>query len=412
MQIDNRENIRVALQSIKGNRLRSFLTAAIIAIGIMALVGILTAIDGIKTFTEKTFSQMGANSFTIRNRGTGIRFGGNGSAPKRYTPISYNEAVRFKQRFSTSATVSLNLFASFASIAKYKEFKTNPNINILGADENYLQTGGYELDAGRNFSAAEVERGNSMILIGQEVKTRLFKSGDAVDQIINIGGNKFKVIGVLKSKGSSAGMGGDKMCIIPIFKAKQITTNPNPSYTISVVAPNPIAMAPLEGEATALFRNIRNIPVARENNFEITRSDSIQQELSGQMFFMTVAGIVIGLITLIGASIGLMNIMLVSVTERTREIGVRKAIGATPKIIRRQFLTEALMICLMGCAAGILLGMAIGNLIAILIGAGFIVPWAWIMLALVLCTVIGIGSGYYPAKKASKLDPVEALRYE
>lgn len=412
MQIDNRENVRVALQSIKGNRLRSFLTAAIIAIGIMALVGILTAIDGIKSYTEKTFSRMGANSFTIRNRGTGIRFGGNGSAPKRYPNISYNEAVRFKQRFQSQAIVSLNLFASFASTAKYGELKTNPNINILGADENYLTTGGYELAEGRNFSPNEIERGSSVIIIGDELRTRLFKNLSPVNKLLNVGGNKFQVIGVLKSKGSSAGMGGDKMCIIPIFKAKQISTNPNPSYTISVMVKNPIALNPMTGEATSAFRNIRGLPLAREDNFEITRSDSIQQQLSQQMGFMTAAGIVIGLITLIGASIGLMNIMLVSVTERTREIGVRKAIGATPQIIRRQFLTEAMMICFMGCIFGILLGMGIGNLIAILIGAGFIVPWAWMVLAFILCTIIGIGSGYYPAKKASKLDPVEALRYE
>ncbi|MBE7179083.1 MAG: ABC transporter permease, partial [Mucilaginibacter polytrichastri] len=346
MQIDNRENMRVAMQSIKGNRLRSFLTAAIIAIGIMALVGILTAIDGIKSYTEKTFSRMGANSFTIRNRGTGIRFGGNGSAPKRYTNITFNQALRFKQRFQSQATVSLNLFASFAAVAKYQEEKTNPNINVLGADENYLSTGGYELADGRNFSPNEVERGSAIILIGEEVRSRLFKNESPVGKLLNVGGNKFQVIGVLKSKGSSAGFGGDKMCIIPIFKAKQIVTNPNPSYTISVMVNNPVAFEPMIGEATSAFRNIRGLPLAREDNFEITRSDSIKQQLAQQMGFMTAAGIVIGLITLIGASIGLMNIMLVSVTERTREIGVRKAIGATPKIIRRQFLTEALMICL------------------------------------------------------------------
>lgn len=406
-----KENVEIALQSIGGNRLRTALTALIIAIGITALVGILTAIEGIKQSTNDTFARMGANSFTIRNRGTGIKFGGGGHA-KVYPAITYDQAVRFKKTFKMPAIVSVNTYASYLATVKYNDQKTNPNISILGADENYLQTGGYQLAAGRNFSASELEHGNNVVIIGDEIKTRLFKTGDPINKMILLGANKFRVIGLCKTKGSSSGFGGDQLCIIPLYKAKQISTNPNPSYTISVMVNSAAEEEAATGEATSSFRNIRGLHAGQDDNFEISRSDSIQQQLASILSNVQLAGFGIGFITLIGAAIGLMNIMLVSVTERTREIGVRKAIGATPAIIRKQFLIEAIVICLIGCAAGIILGMAAGNLIIVFTGGSFIVPWLWLFCAILLCSGIGLLSGFYPAKKASKLDPVEALRYE
>lgn len=405
-----RENISIALQSIAGNRLRTSLTALIIAIGIMALVGILTAVEGIKQFTNDAFSRLGANSFTIQNRGSGIRFGG--GRRKMYPSISYDQAMRFKQKFNLPVLTSINLDVSGTAVAKYGSEKTNPNITITGSNENYLQTNGYKLALGRNFSDAELQHGAAVVMIGQEIKDKLFKKEDPINKSIFVGSNKFRVIGVLAPKGSSAGMGGDRICIIPIFKAKQIALTTNPSFAVTVMVNGPGALDASVGEATSMFRSIRRLNVAAPDNFEIVRSDSIQQQLSGQLSGMTWAGFGIGIITLIGAAIGLMNIMLVSVTERTREIGVRKAIGATPAVIRKQFLIEAIVICLIGGFAGMLLGMAIGNLIAVSISGKFVVPWIWLFSAFALCTLIGLLSGFYPAKKAANLDPVEALRYE
>ena len=406
------ENVKVALQSVKSNKLRTFLTAIIIAIGLTALVGILTSIDAIEGSLNDAFSSMGANSFTIRNRGTGIRIGGSGQRPKRFEAISYQEAMNFKQSFNFPATVSVNAFASFAATAKYGNTKTNPNINVLGGDENYLLTGGYKLDGGRNFSQAEIEFASNVVIIGSEIKTRLFKDSDPVNRLISVGSNKFKVIGVLAEKGSSVGFGGDKICIVPIGKARQIMTMDNPSYTISVMTDDAAQMEAAIGESTALFRNIRGLSAGKDDNFEITKSDAIAQTLVDNLKFVRIGGITIGAITLIGAAIALMNIMIVSVTERTREIGIRKAIGATPVVIRRQFLIEATVICLMGGVTGVLLGILIGNILSMVMGGSFIMPWMWTFLGLSLCVLVGLLSGFYPAMKASKLDPVESLRYE
>jgi putative ABC transport system permease protein len=406
-----KENISIALQSIAGNRLRTSLTALIIAIGIMALVGILTAIEGVKQFTNNAFAGLGANSFTIQNRGQGLNFG-NGGHRKVYPSIRYDQADRFRKTFSLPVLTSINLNVSGTAVAKYGSQKSNPNISVTGSNENYLLTNGYKLAFGRNFSAAELEHGENVVIIGNDLKTQLLKNDDPINKLIFIGNNKFKVIGVLASKGSSVGFGGDKFCIIPVLKAKQIVDTTNHSFSITVKVSNPEALDASIGEATSLFRNIRGLKVANSDNFEIERSDSIQQELSGQLTGMTIGGFAIGIITLIGAAIGLMNIMLVSVTERTREIGLRKALGATPAVIRKQFLIEAIVICLIGGIAGIILGMAIGNLIALQISGTFVAPWIWLFSAIVLCTLIGLISGFYPAKKASRLDPVEALRYE
>jgi putative ABC transport system permease protein len=406
-----RENVAIALQSIAGNRLRTSLTSLIIAIGIMALVGILTAIGGIEQYTNDAFADLGANSFTLQNRGEGLNFGGGGHR-KVYPSITYAQAARFKELFKLPVVTSINLDVTGTAVAKYSNLKTNPNISVTGSDENYLATGGRKLGYGRNFSSSELQHGDNVVMVGDEIRKRLFKGEDPINKLIFIGNFKFRIVGVFASKGSSAGFGGDKFCIIPVLKAKQMDTLKNISFNVTIKANSPNVLDATIGEATSLFRNVRGLNISNADNFEISRSDSIQKELSGQIAGMTAGGAAIGIITLLGAAIGLMNIMLVSVTERTREIGVRKAIGATPAIIRKQFLIEAIVICIIGGIGGIILGIAVGNLIAVQISGTFVIPWKSMMAAIGLCSLIGLVSGYYPAKKASRLDPVESLRYE
>lgn len=405
------ENVRLALQSIKSNRLRTMLTALIIAIGLSALVGILTTLDAVKKSMTEAFSDMGANSFTIKNRETGIRIGGSGQRPKPYKTIKYDDAIALKKRLDAPGTVSISVMATGASTAKFGTEKTNPNIAIQGIDESGLKAQGLDLSFGRNFSKAEADQGANLCIIGNEVATKLFKNVSPVDQVITAGNLRLKVIGVIATKGSSKSSNSDRGVYIPLYKAKIMGIN-NPSYIINIMVADNDQMDDVIGEATSEFRKIRRLKIKDDNNFEITKSDAIAQTLIENLSSIATGGIAIGVITLIGASIGLMNIMLVSVTERTREIGIRKAIGANPSVIRKQFLIEAVVICLMGGAMGILFGILLGNAISLMMGGAFIIPWLFIFGGFALCILVGILSGYYPAKKASKLDPVEALRYE
>jgi putative ABC transport system permease protein len=391
-----KENIKISLNSIRGQLLRTVLTVLIISFGITALVGILTAIDAIKGSINSNFTSMGANTFTIRNREMTIRIGRSGKKPKKYREISYREASAFVEKYSFPATASLSTLATFAATLKYKSEKTNPNIQIFGVDENYMNTSGYELEQGRNFSVQEIAFGSHSIILGKDLAPSLFKNKeDPIDKIISVGNGKYRVIGVLKSKGNSSGFGGDKVCLLPLTNVRQYFPRPNMSYTINVLSPNQELLGTALGEATGTFRVIRKLKTGEEDNFEITKSDNL-----------------IGVITLLGAAIGLMNIMLVSVTERTKEIGIRKAIGATKTVIRSQFLAEAIVICQMGGLVGILFGILLGNVLSFAMGGSFIIPWLWIMTGITICFVVGVGAGIYPAIKASNLDPIDALRFE
>lgn len=303
--------------------------------------------------------------------------------------------------------------ASFSARIKFETEKTNPNIQVFGGDENYLATSGYELEKGRNFSPQEITMGTHLVIIGKDVEFDLFKGRQkAIDKMITIGSGKYRVIGVLASKGNSMGFGGDKVCIIPLTNARQYFSTKDMSFTISVLAQNTALLNLALGEATGVFRKIRRVPLGEDDNFEITKADNLANILIGLMSNASMGAIIIGIITLIGASIGLMNIMLVSVTERTREIGIRKALGATAQTIKTQFLIESIVICLLGGFFGILMGIIAANAISLMLGSSFFMPWFWIITGFIVCMVVGLISGYLPAKRASLLDPIESLRFE
>jgi putative ABC transport system permease protein len=406
-----KENISIAFDSIKSQKLRTILTAAIIALGIMSLVGTLTSIDAIKGALNSQFSGMGSNTFTIRNRGINISFNGNGNF-KRYRAITYAEAIGFERNFSFPGYVSVSVIGDFTAVIKYDNIKTNPNMRVMGVTEQYLKTSNYETKRGRNFSPTEIENGLPVCLLGEEVANTLFGyKNSPIDKEIRIREGKYRVIGTLKSKGSSANMGGDRVVLIPLNRCRQSFSLGN-SYTINVMVKD-LKMIELGiNEAIGTFRGVRKLKTLEENNFEIITSDAIAAKLFENIQAVTIGATVVGFITLFGAAIGLMNIMLVSVTERTREIGIRKALGANKKTIRYQFLVEAIVICIVGGILGIILGIVVGNILSISMGVGFIIPWFWMISGIILCIFTGIISGIYPAYKASLLDPIEALRYE
>jgi len=407
------ENLRIALQSIRSNILRSILTVMIIAIGITALVGILTAIESIKTSITKEFTVLGANTFSITSRGMRVQIGNQRYRTKNYSYISYYEAKEFKQQFEFPATASISVNSTGTATLKYGSEKTNPNITVRGIDLDYLFTSGYEVNQGRSFSEDDIITGRNMVLIGSELAKKLFKGAEnPLQKEISIGNGKYKVIGVLKEKGSGFGGSSDMACFIPYSNSRTYFSRPNMNFDIQIMVNQPELMDAGIGQAEAVFRMVRDLSPLDESDFNMEKSDNIVNLLLKNIQNITLVATIIGFITLLGAAVGLMNIMLVSVTERTREIGVRKAIGAKNKTVKQQFLIEAIVIGQIGGLLGIVFGILVGNLVSVMIGSSFIIPWGWILMGVALCFGVGIVSGFYPAQKASQLDPIESLRYE
>lgn len=407
------ENLRISLSSIRSNLLRTVLTVMIIAVGITALVGILTAIDSIRKSITREFTFMGANTFTITSRGMRVQVGNQQIRTRNYSYISFNQAKEFKEQFEFPAQVSVSVYATGNATLKRGSEKTNPNVGVRGIDEGYLNTAGYEILRGRNFSAEEISGARNVALVSEQIARLLFPGGEnPVDGEISVGSGRYTVVGVLKSKGGGFGSGGDLICFIPYSNARVFFTRPAMNFEIQVKPEDTGLVEAAIGEAEARFRIVRGLAPIDETDFNIDKSDNLVNILLDNIKNITLVATIIGIITLFGAAIGLMNIMLVSVTERTREIGTRKAIGAKASTIRQQFLMEAVVIGQIGGIVGIILGILMGNLVSVMIESTFIIPWVWIISGVLICFGVGIASGYYPAVKAAGLDPIEALRYE
>ena len=406
------ENIKVALGSIRANGLRSFLTIMIIAMGIMALVAILTAGDAFVFAMSDNFSKMGSNSFSIEPASQTIQSNKGGRVTKRAEAINFDQAMEFYERFNGQVAISMR--ATGSATIKYAKEKTNPTISVNGVNNEYLQVSKYNIEEGRGFSNTELQNGINRAILGPDIVKDLFGSelSKAINKTISVGNKKYKVIGVLESMGSSMNQNADRLVFIPLLNAKRTYGTENTNYNISVGVQNPEYIEEAVGETIGIMRGIRRLKTSEDNDFEIERSDGLMEKINEntRSIRWSIAGI--GIITLFGAAIGLMNIMLVSVTERTKEIGVRKALGASKNNIRLQFLTEAIVLCIIGGIIGVVLGIIGGNLVTYLLGSSFVIPFGWIGLGMGFCIGVGVVAGLYPAYKASNLDPIESLRYE
>jgi putative ABC transport system permease protein len=421
------DSLSLAFRTVKSNKLRTGITVAIIAFGIMALIGIITAIASMNQSLSESFSTMGANSFSIRYNDRMIRMGGGGREVKKTNRnslkekksnarkiITYQEAKLFKERYTFPARVSISIGGPQSVVVSNDKIKTNPNISMTGADENYLMQSGYTLAAGRNFNKIDVQSGRSICILGNSVAQKLYGDNTllAMDQVIKVAGIKYRVVGVLKDKGSSAFLNADNVVITTYNNIRRLFPTDGKTFNIGVMVNDVNELDPAISEAQGTFRPIRRIAIDEANNFYIDKSDSIAEIFMNSLGAITTAAAFIGLITLFGAAIGLMNIMLVAVNERTREIGLIKAIGGTRKSIRAQFLFESVFISLIGAIFGIILGVIVGNVVGIFLHTGFVVPWGWVVIGIVVCSAVGLFAGLYPAVKAARLDPIVALRYE
>lgn len=408
-----RENIRVAFGSVKAQLLRTILTVLIIALGIMALVSILTVVSALENKITTDFASMGSNTFNVEQYAISDQLEGNRSNRKPNPIISYPQASAFKNKFVVPFThTSLSFTATSKAEVKYESDKTDPEIQVLGVDEFYLANTGSETTKGRNFTSFDIQNNAYACILGSDFAKGLFKDIDPIGKTISIRGARFRVIGLLKEKGSTFGNSQDLRVLIPIQIARSLFTAPNINYTISVMAEKKEILNQAIDNAMQTMRNIRKLSPAQASNFGISRSDDLINKILSITGFLDIAAILISVITIFGSSIALMNIMVVSVTERTREIGVRKALGAKKSTIAFQFFIETLLIGQMGGVLGIILGLAMGSAIGAVLKFGFVIPWLAIMSAFVVSFFVAVVSGLYPAIKASRLDPIEALRYE
>lgn len=407
-----KENIRIAFDSIKGQILRTSLTVMIIAIGITALVGILSAVSALENTISSDFAAMGANTFSLQRYDSQVR-SSSGTRDQINPIISYREAKEFKDRYEYPfTTTSISFTGTTSAEVKHLNAKTDPEVRVLGVNENFLNNSGLELEDGRDFNYFDIENNNNVAIVGSDFGKGLLKQVNPVGQEISIRGAKFTVIGILEEKGSTFGNSEDLRVLIPIQYARSIFSTPNINYQISVKVADKRLLERAQDEAIITFRNIRGLNPIEENNFGMSRSEDLINQILSITQYLNIAAWLISIITIFGSSIALMNIMLVSVTERTREIGVRKALGAKKNTIASQFFMETLIIGQMGGLLGIIFGILIGMGVSSLAGFDFVTPWRAILWATGITILVAILAGSYPASKAAKQDPIESLRYE
>ena len=408
-----KENIRIALGSIRRQLLRTVLTVLIIAIGITALVGILTVVAALENTISSDFAAMGSNTFNINQYENTTRNRGGGEREIINPIISYPEAVAFKNKYKYPFTqTSLSFTATSAAEVKYEATKTDPENTVVGVDEHFITNSGLETSSGRNFTGFDIQNNVYVCIVGSDFEKGLLKNVNPIDKTISIRGAKFKVIGVLKEKGSTFGNSQDLRVLIPIQVARSLFTAPRTNYTMSVMVSKNEFLDQAIDNAISTMRRVRKLSPVKDNNFGVVRSDDLINRILGITKYLGFASWLIGIITILGSSIALMNIMIVSVTERTREIGVRKALGAKKSTIAFQFFIETMLIGQLGGLVGIIFGILIGYGIATAIDFVFVIPWGAIMAAFITSFMVALISGLYPAVKAAKLDPIEALRYE
>ncbi|NJD21849.1 MAG: FtsX-like permease family protein [Melioribacter sp.] len=406
------EVIKVSFSSLRSNRLRSALTILGIVVGIFSIIAISTVIEVLQKSIETGVSQLGQNTFQIQKFPPFNTGGPAERAKYRNRPdITLDEYYKLKVKLVEAKSVGAEQW-NFGKQIKIGNVETNPNIQVCGCTTEAFPNNKWFVDEGRAFNDRDIQRYENFIVLGADVAKKLFPNKNALDNVVTLDGLKLKVIGVLESQGAAFGNSQDNFAIVPITTFQDFYGRRSNSINITVMTHNKESYNDVIEFAEGYFRVIRGLKGNEENNFSFFSNESLLTQINDITHGVRIGSIVIAAIALLAAGVGIMNIMLVSVTERTREIGIRKAIGAKKFNILNQFLIESVSLSLMGGIIGIILGVIVGNLAGSLLKAAAVIPIDWVLIGVFLCVIIGVTFGTYPAYKAANLDPIEALRYE
>ena len=404
----------MSLSSLAVNKLRSILTMSGITIGVFSVIGVMTTVSALRGSIESGLNILGSNAFQFQKFPSGFSAGGEN---RRKYQLRRNITLEQGQRYQKlmegiAEVVSLELYDFTPAQAVYENRKTTPDQTFGGGNQHYLAANQYAIETGRNFTEGDVELARPLCVIGQGVAKKLFPAETPIGKTIKVRGRSYMVIGLLAERGTSFGQSQDDIIIVPVSRFQMEFGNERQSLNIATQALSQEVYNETIDKAITAMRIARGLKPEDENDFELFSNESLIASFAKVADAVAAGSFVISGIALLAAGVGIMNIMLVSVTERTKEIGIRKSIGARKISILTQFLIEAVAISLAGGLVGILLGVAAGNGLAVWMKASIIFPWLWAAIGLLVCSGIGVGFGFYPAWKAASLDPIEALRYE
>jgi putative ABC transport system permease protein len=406
-----RESMRMTVEAIVQNKLRAILTLLGISIGVFSVIGVMTAIRTLETSIESGLNVFGTNTFLI-NKTPAIQFGpGSRSKYRNRKNIDYRQYELLKERAKLPILVSVVDSEQERSI-RYKDKLVNKTVEISGGDENALRTLNTFVEDGRNLTQDDIQFSRNVCLLGGDVIDKLFPFEDPLGKVIQIKGLNYTVVGTIERKGELFGGSQDNFILIPITNYLQKFSDNRTSLGITVEAASVEDYDKTQDEVIGIMRTIRKVPPEKENDFEVTSNTELLETFGAFTGGVKIFAFSVSVIALLVAGIGIMNIMLVSVTERIKEIGIRKAIGATRGHILTQFLTEAVFLSQFGGIVGVILGIAAGNLVAVVLNVSAVIPFDWAFYGLLVCSLIGIGFGSYPAWRAANLDPIESLRFE